>query len=88
VQSSKPYKFKYTVGLSFLGGYFCCFYKCSNLKSFHQNSCFPSKTLLFTMHCRALYSTKYSWHANCESGDLKTFDPGIQWQLTKGNMLA
>jgi len=44
---------------------------------------FSLKTLLLTMNCRALYSTKYSWHANYEGGDLKTFDPGVQWQLTK-----
>jgi len=27
---------------------------------------FSLKTLLLTINCRALYSTKYSWHANYE----------------------
>ena len=86
MQSSKPYKFKDTVGLSFLGGLFCCLLKCSNSKSFLPNSCqkvYPQKhssLQCIAGHCIPL---RYSWHANYEGGDLKTFDSGIQWQLTK-----
>jgi len=61
MQSSKPYKFKDTVGLSFSWGTILLFAQMFQFKIISSKlllESLPSKTFLFTMHCRALYSTK------------------------------